>query len=160
LHDPLFWHTLIAPDRRDGSPTPSLSTPKQPAFGTATAPVALLLNQGEHMDFENCPQDNYHVEVSGWDAKESFFVEKTVLDWKSDDKKAILLRTPIRIGSILFVRLLQPIQNGASFPVAYEALTSAGKPENGASHVSLERLRPRASYKATHAENSLAVRVA
>jgi hypothetical protein len=85
------------------------------------------------MDFENCAQDTYHVEVSLWDAKENFFVEKTVLDWKSDDKKAILLRTPIRTGSIIFVRLLQPIQTGANFPVAYEALTSPEKQENGGS---------------------------
>jgi hypothetical protein len=112
------------------------------------------------MDFEHCAQDSYNVEVSGWDTKENFFVEKTVLDWKSDDKKAILLRTPIRTGSIIFVRLLQPIQTGANFPVAYEALTTPENQKNGASRVSLERLHPRASYKATHAQDSLAVRVA
>jgi hypothetical protein len=112
------------------------------------------------MDSANCAQDSYNVEVSGWDAKENFFVEKTVLDWTSDDKKAIQLHTPIRTRSIVFVRLFQPIQTSPSFPVAYEALTSTEKPENGASRFSLERLHPRASYKATHAEESLAVKVA
>jgi hypothetical protein len=31
-------------------------------------------------------------EVSGWDAKENFFVEKTTLEWKPEDKKSMLLR--------------------------------------------------------------------
>lgn len=65
------------------------------------------------MDFENCAQDTYNVEVSGWDAKENFFVEKTVLDWKSDDKKAILLRTlfePARLSSSAFSSRSKPPQ--------------------------------------------------
>ena len=30
-------------------------------------------------------EDTYRVEVSGWDAKENFFVEKTTLEWKPED---------------------------------------------------------------------------
>jgi hypothetical protein len=105
-------------------------------------------------------QDSYRVEVSGWDAKESFFVEKTMLEWKPDDKKSMLLRADIRPGCIVFVRLLQPLATATSFPIAYEALTGAEKDATGAARVSLERLRPRASYKETFAEGLLAVRVA
>jgi hypothetical protein len=105
-------------------------------------------------------EDSYRVEVSGWDSKENFFVEKTVLEWKPDDKKSMLLRADIRPGCIVFVRLLQPMATAASFPIAYEALTSASRDDAGAARVSLERLRPRASYKETFADGLLAVRVA
>jgi hypothetical protein len=105
-------------------------------------------------------EDCYRVEVSGWDAKENFFVEKTTLEWNPDDKKSMRLRADIRPGCIVFVRLLQPLATATSFPIAYEALTSAEKDASGAARVSLERLRPRASYKETYAEGLLAVRVA
>jgi hypothetical protein len=105
-------------------------------------------------------EDTYRVEVSGWDAKENFFVEKTTLEWKPEDKKSLLLRADIRPGCMVFVRLLQPLATAASFPIAYEALTSAEKDRTGATRVSLERLRPRATYKETFADGLLAVRVA
>jgi hypothetical protein len=105
-------------------------------------------------------EDSYRVEVSGWDAKENFFVEKTVLEWKPDDKKSILLQANIRPGCIVFVRLLQPMATAASFPIVYEALTSAERGDARAARVSLERLHPRASYKETFTDGLLAVRVA
>jgi hypothetical protein len=105
-------------------------------------------------------EDTYRVEVSGWDAKEDFFVEKTTLEWKPEDKKSMLLRADIRPGCIVFVRLLQPLATATTFPIAYEALTSAEKDKTGATRVSLERLRPRATYKETFADGLLAVRVA
>ena|SRR5271154_4588657 len=111
-----------------------------------------------HVDIND--EDCYRVEVSGWDAKENFFVEKTTLEWNPEDKKSMLLRADVRPGCIVFVRLLQPLSTVASFPVAYEALASAGRDADGAARVSLERLRPRASYKETYAEGLLAVRVA
>ena len=92
--------------------------------------------------------------------KRIFFVEKTTLEWKPDDKKSMFLRSDIRAGCIVFIRLLQPLATAASFPIAYEALPSAEKGPNGAARVSLERLRPRASYKETFAESLLAVHVA
>jgi hypothetical protein len=105
-------------------------------------------------------EDCYRVEVSGWDAKENFFVEKTTLEWNPDEKKSMLLRADIRPGCIVFVRLLQPLATATSFPIAYEALTSAEGDATGAKRVSLERLRPRESYKETYADGLLAVRVA
>ena len=105
-------------------------------------------------------EDSYRVEVSGWDAKENFFVEKTVLEWKPDDKKSILLRADIRPTCVVFVRLLQPMATAASFPIVYEALTSAEKDDAGTARVSLERLRPRANYKETLSDGLSAARVA
>jgi len=92
-----------------------------------------------HPDVTVNGEDTYRVEVSGWDAKENFFVEKTTLEWKPEDKKSMLLRADIRPGCIVFVRLLQPLAIATSFPIAYEALTNAEKDKTGASRVSLER---------------------
>ena len=113
-----------------------------------------------HFEMNANGEDCYRVEVSGWNAKEDFFVEKTTLEWNPDDKKSMLLQADIRPGCIVFVRLLQPLATTLSFPIAYEALTSAGRDASGATRVSLERLRPRASYKETYADGLLAVRVA
>src|ERR1700722_17245977 len=113
-----------------------------------------------HSDVTVNGEDTYRVEVSGWDAKENFFVEKTTLEWKPEDKKSMLLRADIRPGCIVFVRLLQPLATATSFPIAYEALTGAEKDMSGAARVSLERLRPRATYKETFGDGLLAVRVA
>jgi hypothetical protein len=112
------------------------------------------------MDLDMNFPDSYRVEVSGWDAKENFFVEKTVLSWKPEDRKAISLRSPIRAGTIVFVRLLQPSSNGSNFPIAYQVLTSDAKDERGAIHISLERLRPRATNRETFAADSVLVEVA
>ena len=103
-----------------------------------------------HFEMNANGEDCYRVEVSGWNAKEDFFVEK----------KSMLLQADIRPGCIVFVRLLKPLATTLSFPIAYEALTSAGRDASGATRVSLERLRPRASYKETYADGLLAVRVA
>jgi hypothetical protein len=48
---------------------------------------------------------SYHVEVSGWDASDAFFVEKTTLDWSGGDKKEISLRSTLCEGRVVFVRL-------------------------------------------------------
>jgi hypothetical protein len=73
------------------------------------------------MDLRADQSNSYRVEVSGWDASESFFVERTMLNWGRDEKKEIHLRSVLREGSFVFVRLLQPLTNGNNFPVAYQA---------------------------------------
>jgi hypothetical protein len=128
-----------------------------PKFG---ALPASLTPEAANMDMDMNFPDSYRVEVSGWDAKQNFFVEKTVLNWKPEDRKAISLRSAIRVGTIVFVRLLQPASNGSNFPIAYQVLTSTAKDERGAIHVSLERLRPRATNRETFAADRLLVEVA
>jgi hypothetical protein len=94
-------------------------------------------------------QDSYRVEVSGWDATDSFFVEKTILDWISAEKKEISLRAPLLEGSVVFLRLLQPVSNETSFPLAYQAIDVTPQDAQGRVRVSLANLRPRAPYKET-----------
>ncbi len=89
----------------------------------------------------------YRVEVSGWDASECFFVEKTTLDWGHDPHQEIRLRCTLRQGCIVFVRLLQPMDDGAHFPVAYQAVEVMAKDEDGSARICLAQLRPRASYR-------------
>jgi hypothetical protein len=89
------------------------------------------------------------VEVSGWDAKERFFVEKTLLDWEGEGKKEIALRNSLREGAVIFVRLLQTVVTSDNFPIPYQAITVGERDSAGRVRVGLERLRPRAPYKET-----------
>ncbi len=66
-----------------------------------------------------CRDWNYHVEVSGWDIWERFFVEEAYLDWNENGDKWVPLRSKIRLGSIVFIRLSQPLAVNNVFPVAY-----------------------------------------
>jgi hypothetical protein len=95
------------------------------------------------MDVEN----SYRVEISGWDAGENFFVEKTVLDWPSDEIKQVLLRSPLREGSVIFMRLLQPLNDGHNFPLAYQAVQVAPRDLHGQVRVRLAQLHPRATHR-------------
>ena len=113
------------------------------------------------MQIQGDLNESYRVEVSGWDARENFFVEKTSLAWSREEKKEIHLRAALREGCVVFVRLLQPVTNGSNFPIAYQAITVAPKEPNGSIRVRLAQLRPRASYKETvRLLNEAIVRVA
>lgn len=98
------------------------------------------------MDFGSQP-GSYSVEVSGWDIEENFFVEKTHLTWNSDGAKEISVRRTVRPGSVLFVRLLQPMANADSYPVACEAVKVIENSPEGRSAIQLTQLRPRAFFK-------------
>ncbi len=91
---------------------------------------------------------SYHVEVSGWDASDAFFVEKTTLDWSGGDKKEISLWPTLRENAVVFVRLLQEFGKTDSFPIAYRA-ASVEAGENGRTLVQLARLHPQAPFKET-----------
>jgi hypothetical protein len=66
--------------------------------------------------------NTYRLEVSGWDAKENFFVEKTWLDWRELEGKTVALRATVRLDGVLFVRLLRPLGGGADFLVPHRAV--------------------------------------
>ncbi len=90
------------------------------------------------------PGHRYRVEVSGWDAKENFFVEKTSLDWKERDWKTVTLHAAVRVDSVLFVRLLRPLGGGADFPVPHRAVRVAERDQDATcKDVGLEQLQPR-----------------
>jgi hypothetical protein len=88
--------------------------------------------------------NRYRVEVSGWDAKENFFVEKTSLDWREPEGKTVALHATVRLDSVLFVRLLRPLGGGADFPVPHRAVKveDSGK-DATCKDVGLEQLQPR-----------------
>jgi hypothetical protein len=90
----------------------------------------------------------YRVEVSGWDAKENFFVEKTSLDWGERDGKSVALHVAVRVDSVLFVRLLRPLGGGADFPVPHRAVRVAEREQDSScKDVGLEQLQPRKGVK-------------
>lgn len=104
------------------------------------------------MDFQLSQEvasiSSYRVEVSGWDASDTFFVEKTALDWSGGDKKEISLRAAVCEDAVVFVRLLQEFGKADSFPIAYRA-ASVETVENGRTLVQLARLNPRTPFKET-----------
>ncbi|HKW88270.1 MAG TPA: hypothetical protein VJN21_05900 [Candidatus Acidoferrales bacterium] len=93
---------------------------------------------------------SYHVEVSGWDLGENFFVERTVLNWEHDGKKEVLLRAPLHEGALVFVRLISESLGGRSIPMTF-LVHRIGK--NGSDHgreVELERLHPKFAETTRH----------
>src|SRR5271163_1105266 len=88
--------------------------------------------------------NSYRVEVSGWDAKENFFVEKTSLDWREREGKTVALHATVRLDSVLFVRLLRPLGGGADFPVPHRAVKVEERDQDtSCKDVGLEQLQPR-----------------
>jgi len=85
---------------------------------------------------------SYPVEVSGWDVAGAFFVENTFLEWRSSDTRYAILKTAIASGSIVFVRLLQPISMSSNFPVAYQAVEFEKSSSPMCTHVRLAQLHP------------------
>lgn len=104
---------------------------------------------------------SYTIEVSGWDAQERFFVEKTELEWDEQAGKRIRMRTPIERGTVLFIRLFDA---GAldALPVAYEAREIRRQETSSFYEVSLvqiepQRGRPAASTTRGEGEDSIEV---
>lgn len=50
--------------------------------------------------------DGRIAEISGWDAEENFFVEKALLQEDGDGNRADL-RARLRVGSLVFVRMIE-----------------------------------------------------
>ena len=63
----------------------------------------------------------YRVEVSGWDDNKAFFVENSDLEWTENSGKQVTLNRGLSNGTVIFLRLLQPISSNRSHSVAYEA---------------------------------------
>jgi hypothetical protein len=88
----------------------------------------------------------YSVEVSGWDHSDIFFVERSQLHWTEESGKQLTLTHQISPGAMVFVRLLQPIDDERAFPVAYEVelvSTAAERPQQ----FRLKRAMPRSFAK-------------
>lgn len=84
----------------------------------------------------------YRVEVSGWDSRQEFFVERTDLRWSEDEGKQVTLAHEVSPGALLFLRLLHPTDPDRVYPVPYQAspLASVG---TGQHLVKLVQAQPR-----------------
>lgn len=91
---------------------------------------------------------SYRVEVSGWDEKENFFVEKTMLDWTEGMGKMIELRARVSLQAVVFVRLAQQLGGSNSFPIPYRAVEISRK-LNGRTTVLVQQLQPRMAFRET-----------
>ena len=85
----------------------------------------------------------YGVEVSGWNSAENFFVEKTSLEWTPDGSKSVRLKTDLRAGTIVFLRLLQHGPASNQFPIAYQTKELSSREHDGRARVWLEQMHPR-----------------
>ncbi len=84
------------------------------------------------------------VEVSGWDANEVFFVERSELGWDEYAGKHVTLSRMLSEGSIIFVRPIQPMAIHRSNPIPYEAEFLGCSPE-GNHQFRLNGVQPRHS---------------
>jgi len=94
---------------------------------------------------------SYRVEISGWDVDENFFVEKADLAWDETLGKRIAIHNPVRAGSLLFVRLLDPRDPNRAIPVAYKAATVEPRDVQGQFHISLVKIWPRSCSRSMNA---------
>jgi hypothetical protein len=84
----------------------------------------------------------YRVEVSGWDSKQEFFVERADLQWSEEIGKRVLLSHAVTPGALLFLRLLHPTSLDRVHPVPYQADPMIAT-EDGQHLVKLVRANPR-----------------
>lgn len=112
------------------------------------------------MNFQTKEESGYTVEISGWDSSDNFFVERTMLDWESGESKRVSVRSALREGSVVFLRLLQPFGEGTSLPVACRAIKVTARKSNGCGIVHLVQLHPRPSMEGTaHTTEAVAFKV-
>jgi hypothetical protein len=97
--------------------------------------------------------NNYRVEVSGWDSRELFFVEKATFQWTDSGEKSVGLMSRLREGCVVFVRLLHTFAEDANLPVAYRVLSITSGDGDGRGCVRLVQLHPR--HENNHEERSL-----
>ena len=103
---------------------------------------------------------SYRVEVSGWDSSENFFVEKTALTWTQNGEKQLTLKSDLREGCVIFVRLLQSTSMVNNIPVAYQVAGVAPEGANGRIRVSMVQLRPRSAETCSETVQSSGSKVA
>jgi hypothetical protein len=86
--------------------------------------------------------NSYRVEVSGWNVRGAFFVEKAILQWTDAGEKSVELLSRLHKSCVVFVRLIHAESGRANFPVAYRVLSIASEDSEGRGCVQLSQLRP------------------
>ncbi len=99
------------------------------------------------MNSRDARRDGRIAEISGWDAEENFFVEKAFLQEDGDGNRADL-RARLRVGSLVFVRMMEEHSMNRAVPITYKVSSISLYPGNGkegtsAREVEMIRLRPR-----------------
>lgn len=89
---------------------------------------------------------NCRVEVSGWDASEAFFLEKTVL-CQNNSRHEISLHSRLREGAMIFVRSLQPFDSEENFPVPYLVATNLPIEIDGRVTVTISQQHPKPPHR-------------
>ena len=88
----------------------------------------------------------YRVEVSGWDKSQTFFVEKSEFEWSEDFGKHLTLSTAVPDGSVVFLRLIQPLTADRSQSVPYETEFLSVTPD-GQNQFRLHPVNPRTVHR-------------
>ena len=92
-------------------------------------------------------RNSYRVEVSGWDALENFFVEKTTLRWDRGADKEVSLSSSVREGCMVFVRLLRRAAIADTIPTAYRVTELGIEDGTGRATARLVQVYPRSALK-------------
>jgi hypothetical protein len=95
------------------------------------------------MNWKSTDQSSYLVEVSGWDHFENFFVECSTMEWASGGTRKVALRNALREGTIVFVRLSQPLSPNSNLPVAFQIKTIGAPDGQNRAESTLIQLHPR-----------------
>jgi hypothetical protein len=82
------------------------------------------------------------VEISGWDLSERFFVERGTLQ-QEEEKKKVTIHRPVRVGGLLFLRLLNNAHPSMSFPVAFRVREIRAETSTGDFEVTLRQMWPK-----------------
>ena len=107
------------------------------------------------MTVPNQQQEGRPVEISGWDTEENFFVEKAYLQNCADGRKHVSIRSRLRPGSLVFLRISDELSPERSIPVAYEVSKMTEPVPNKLADVELVRRHPREHLRRLHAEYSI-----
>ena len=84
------------------------------------------------------------VEISGWDLSEQFFVERGILRSEAQEQKKLTIHRQVRVGGLVFLRLLDNTQPGMAFPVAYRVRDLRQEESPGAFEIYLRQMWPKA----------------
>jgi len=97
----------------------------------------------------------YRIEISGWGLDNSFFAERTELQWTDGGEKQVHLHHALPEGATVFVRLLSSEPSSGSLPVAYRARNVVPMDRNGRCQMELVQVHPcpRQSFAGQDASN-------
>ncbi|HET6144128.1 MAG TPA: hypothetical protein VFE02_11525 [Candidatus Acidoferrales bacterium] len=90
----------------------------------------------------NGPGD-YRIEVSGWGADNSFFVEQANLVWTARGEKQLRLLHELPAGAVMFVRPITGDASNPSVPVAFRVKTIKRMVVENGYQVELLEMHPR-----------------